>query len=214
MLKIKVKASSITNLTDARYFAAREVEWLGFPLGQAGSGIDPATVKAIMEWLDGVTFVGEFELSTASEIREVGSMVGMETVQVGMFTPVVDVQQLKGLTVVKEVIVEPSASETELADHLEMYAPHVEFFLLNFSKSGISWGDVQGGSPITISFLQATCEKYKVLLEMDCAAESIGAVLEKIQPEGLSFVGGEEEAVGVKSFDDLDELLDEITVEE
>ena len=77
MLKIKVKASSIANLTDARYFAARGVEWLGFPLGGGGDGLDLATVKAMSEWVDGVVFVGEFNLSTADEIRRVSSLLEM-----------------------------------------------------------------------------------------------------------------------------------------
>lgn len=214
MLKIKVKASSITNLTDARYFAAREVEWLGFPLGQAGSGLDPATVKAMAEWVDGVTCVGEFNLSTADEIKQVSEMVEMKTVQVGMFTPVVDVRQLEDLSVIKEVVVEPSTSEDELRDHLEAYAPHVQYFLLNFSKTGISWSDLNEGSPVSIPFLKKCCEEFPILLEVDAPASAVNDILEKVNPAGLSFVGGEEEAVGVKSFDDLDELLDEIEVEE
>ena len=212
MLKIKVKASSIANLTDARYFAARGVEWLGFPLGEGGNGLDLATVKAMSEWVDGVVFVGEFNLSTAEEIRRVSGLLEMETVQVGMFTPAVDVRQLEELTVIKEVVVEASTSESELCDHLELYAPHVQFFLLNFSKTGISWNDLKNGSPLSVSFLKNICEKYAVLLEVDCAASEVNEILETIQLVGLSFSGGEEEETGVKSFDELDALLDELEI--
>jgi len=50
MLKIKVKASQITNLTDARYFAAWEVEWLGFNFDEGSAHyIPPVEMKAIKE---------------------------------------------------------------------------------------------------------------------------------------------------------------------
>ena len=68
MLKVKVKAGSITNLTDARYFAAREAEWLSFPLGEGAGMIEPIKVKAIAEWVDGVKIVGEFNFSSPEEI--------------------------------------------------------------------------------------------------------------------------------------------------
>ena len=48
MLKTKVKASSITNLTDARYFAAWGVNWLGFDLRQGSDTyVQPQLVHAI-----------------------------------------------------------------------------------------------------------------------------------------------------------------------
>lgn len=214
MLKIKVKASSITNLTDARYFAAREVEWLGFPLGNGGDGLSPLFVKAMADWVDGVKIVGEFDLSTASEIKELSGQVEIDTVQVGMFTPLVDVRQLDGLSVIKEVVVEASTSADELSEHLSAFGPHVEFFLLNFSKTGLSWNDLKNGSPFPISFLQNICETYSILLEVDAPVNAINEILETVRPTGLSFAGGEEEKVGVKSFDDLDEMLDELEVPE
>ena len=100
MLKIKVKAGSITNLTDARYFAAREVEWLGFPIGSGEGLIEPAKVKAIAEWVDGVKIVGEFSFSTPAEIISLGQQIGLDAVQVGMFISQNDISELKGLTVI------------------------------------------------------------------------------------------------------------------
>lgn len=214
MLKTKVKASHITNLTDARYFAAREVEWLGFPLGSGGDAIDPMMVKAMAEWVDGVKIVGEFELSTANEINRLSELVGMGTVQVGMFTPMVDVQQLSGLTVIKEIVIDPSMSENELSGHLEMYAPHCAYFLLNFSKTGLTWQDLRSGSPFSFSFLEKICAANQILLEVDCQPSELDELRAALAPVGLSFSGGEEEKVGLKSFDELDELLDQLEITE
>lgn len=214
MLKTKVKASAVTNLTDARYFAAREVEWLGLPLGQgAESNVAPAAAKAFVEWVDGVKIVGEFGFSDAAEIQEMHEYLWFDAVQVGMFTPLEELMKLERLAIIKEVIFEKSASEKELAEHLSTYAARCDYFLLNFEKTGITWEDVKAGQPFSVEALRALCEKYQVILAMDFSPENLPEILTQINPHGLNLTGGEEEKVGFKSFDELDEILDELEVE-
>ena len=61
MYNPQIKASQITNLTDARYFAAWGVEWLGFGL-ESGQDyfVTTAQMAAIKEWVEGPKMVGEF----------------------------------------------------------------------------------------------------------------------------------------------------------
>ncbi len=114
MGKTKIKASGITNLTDARYFAAREVEWLGFKIGDDSSSISLMAAKAIVEWVDGVKIVGEFEFATANEILAAQAQMNFDAVQVGMFTPVGELEQLPDLTIIKEVIIERGTTAEEI----------------------------------------------------------------------------------------------------
>ena len=59
MLKLKIKANDITNLTDARYFAAKEATWLTFNfVEKTPTYIEPMTARAIFEWVEGVEIVG------------------------------------------------------------------------------------------------------------------------------------------------------------
>lgn len=54
-------AHKITNLTDARYFAALEVEWMSFALDPKDeSHISLEDLKAIWGWLDGPQLLGDF----------------------------------------------------------------------------------------------------------------------------------------------------------
>jgi phosphoribosylanthranilate isomerase len=212
MLKIKVKAGSITNLTDARYFAAREVEWLGFPIGTGEGMIEPVKVKAIAEWVDGVKIVGEFNFTIPEEIISLSQQVGFDAVQVGMFISLEDIAKLKELSVIKEVVAGIELSETELEDHLDAYANYCDFFLLNFSAVGHSWNDAEKGHPYTIDFLKNLCKKYSIILNLDCKKEEVARMINEINPYALGVSGGEEERVGVKSFDDLDEILDELEI--
>ena len=213
MLKIKVKAGSITNLTDARYFAAREVEWLSFPIGSGEGLIEAIKVRAIAEWVDGVKIVGEFNFAKPEEISSLSEQIGLHAVQVGMFISQEEIKQLKGLTIIKEVMASVHLSEKELEDHLDAYANEVDFFLLNFSAAGHNWQGIESGSPYPIDFLKNLCKKHLIILNLDCQKEEVHRMVNELEPFAIGINGGEEEKVGLKSFDDIDEILDELEIE-
>lgn len=213
MLKTKIKASAVNNLTDARYFAAREVEWLGFRFGDSPElSISPLAAKAISEWVDGVKIVGEFDFAIAEAIKEVNDLLHFDAVQVGMFTPVDELEKLQELAIFKEVVVEATTTEAEITAHFQTYAHCCTYFLLDFTKTGISWVALQAGSPLSIVFLQKLFAENKVILALDFQPEEAEQILECLQPLGLSLTGGEEEKVGLKSFEELDEILDSLEI--
>ena len=114
------KLLEITNLTDARYFAAWEVEWLGFNFDQGTEHyILPQNMKAIKEWVEGVKMVGEFSFATAEDINEAVELLELHTVQVGMFTEVPVLKKITAAPVIKEVVISPDVDEVSLKNHLE-----------------------------------------------------------------------------------------------
>ena len=213
MLKTKIKASAINNLTDARYFAAREVEWLGFRFGAGSeSSISPLAVRAIIEWVDGVKIVGEFDFAVADDIKEANDLLHFDAVQVGMFTSVSELENLPELSIIKEVVIEATTTEAEIKAHFQAFAHCCTYFLLDFTKAGINWGAVKAGNSLSIVFLQKLFAVFKVILALDFQPNETQHVLETLQPVGLSLTGGEEEKVGLKSFEELDEILDELEI--
>lgn len=52
-MKLPVIARQISHLTDARYFAALEVDYLTYDLGDSPHAIDEVTFSAITEWVEG-----------------------------------------------------------------------------------------------------------------------------------------------------------------
>ena len=68
--------------------------------------------------------------------------------------------------------------------------------------------------PFRWEFLQKTCAQYPIILDLECSHEEVEAVLSTLNPAGLNLTGDEEEKVGFKSFDELDEILDRLEVEE
>lgn len=211
MLKTKVKASSITNLTDARYFAAWEVEWLGFNLEAGTEGyIEPKNMKAIKEWVDGVKVVGEFNLPDLETVKSAIEVLEIEQVQVGQFT---DFNTLKSISellpIIQEVVVEKGDSLDSLRPIFDQNADLVQVFILNFDKNGIDWAFVQQN---LLQELKELIAEHPILLSLDFDENNIDTILEKLQPLGINVKGGEEEKVGYKSYDELDEIFEKIEV--
>ncbi|MFT4761059.1 MAG: phosphoribosylanthranilate isomerase [Paraglaciecola sp.] len=213
MLKTQVKASSITNLTDARYFAAWEVKWLGFNLdANAEDYIEPVKMKAMKEWVDGVEVVAEFGMQTASEIKQLATLLEIKTLQVGQFADVEMVKALSDFSIMKAIVIEMTTSESELLDQIQDFAPYCDHFLLDFDKNGLSWSELQSGSVLSVELVKTLCEKYSILIGINCPAVDLDDLLNELNPTGLNVKGGEEEQVGMKSFDELDEVFEVIEV--
>ncbi len=215
MLKTKVKASSVTNLTDARYFAAWEVEWLGFSFDHGSENHIPMEMmKAISEWVDGVKIVGEFALQSADEMRSAIDLLKLDGIQVGTLTELETLLELQSpVPVIKEIIIDAESTPDQLRETLEAFQPQVEAFLLNFDKNGITWESLRNGNPFSVASLQAIAQDFPLILSIDMPVNSLIEVMNLIPLYGLSFTGGEEEKVGFKSYDELDEIFEMLEVQ-
>jgi len=206
VLKIKVKANSITNLTDARYFAAREVTWMGFCLDPASDDyVAPQKVSAICGWLDSVKFVGEFPLTDAVEVLEMAEHLNLHAVQVHRFTEPDDLNELqRRIPVIQEVVLAADEDPGALLDWMNNRAGTVEAFLLDFGKNRIGWSENPGWQ----EWLKTACNNHPVILNMDFSTDALPEILNTLPLHGLAVHGGEEEKTGIKSFDELDSLLE------
>jgi len=209
MLKLRIKASQITNLTDARYFAARDVEWLGFNLDAGTENfIHPQNIKAIKEWLEGPKIVGEFGMQDSSEINAAIDFLDLDVVQVGMYADTSSLE-LKDAELIKEIVIESGTDYYELRTTLESGSANVGAFLLNYSKNNLSWSSIASKQ----NALKELCNRFKIILSIDFDIEQLNEILETLQIHGLNLTGGEEEKVGLKSYEELDEILDALEVE-
>jgi len=212
VLKTKVKASQISNLTDARYFAAWYSKWLGFCCDTSSPDyVTPELLHAIRDWVEGPQIVGEFGAQDAKYIREAVDFLKLDAVQVGFFYDQSKLEDLKDLTLIREVVIDPN-EVIDIPTMLEAMSPYVQCFILEFGKNNISWTAIQEGAiashALDVNTLKELCKKHSILLSINVKGEEVNKVLETIQPYGLNVFGGEEEKVGFKSFDELDEIFE------
>ena len=198
-----IKASCVTNLTDARYFAAKEVQYLGFNLEEGTpSYLDPMYMKAIREWVEGPKIVGEFLHASPAYAAEAAAFLGLDAIQLNAAGHLDELQQLAGVETILRV--DGSLESPVIEQIFHGGSAFVDCFLLDFS--GVSdWESVLLDQK---DWWNGLFELRPTLLQADFTASNLPALLDAFKLGGLSLIGGAEEQVGVKSFDELDEIFE------
>ncbi|MFK8102913.1 MAG: N-(5'-phosphoribosyl)anthranilate isomerase [Saprospiraceae bacterium] len=209
MLKTRIKSSQISNLTDARYFAAWGVEWLGFCFDPSSEDyLSIQAMNAIKAWIEGPKIIGEFGLQSTEEILGAIDLLALDGIQLGMHAELNQVKALQAHFMVKEVIIEKNTTFNALSQHILTFAPYVNMFLLNFDKNGISWELLQKDPNFDLEVLQAVCKAHTCILSIDFQPAAIDDLLTTLPIHGLNLKGGTEEKVGFKSYDELDDIFE------
>lgn len=219
MLAQPVKASSVTHLTDARYFSAWEVDYIGFDFGP--QGISATELAAMVEWIQGPQLIAELDAGWPMRLElDANTTDDLATLTVdgfqvdSIFGPENVLQYLKHLQrpIFLEVVVEGYADLTTIEDTLEEYRELVDHVVLNFKKGGIQWQDLKAGQPFSIEALSTLAASNNIWLEIDGALPKVMATTLP-QLKGFSVRGGSEEKVGLKDFDDLADFFEDLEVE-
>lgn len=207
---IQVKASGITHLTDARYFAAKGVTWMGYCLDPASDQfIPPAKMQAIREWVDGVLTVGEMGFASGDELLDAVATHRLDAIQVNMWVEPADLEPLQGRAdIFREVVVLRDSDPAGLQKEILRMNHLVNATVLSFAPHGITWADIREEKPFGPDALRQLCSESPVLLDIDVAPADMPELLAAVQPYGWVARGGEEERVGVKTYDDLDEIFE------
>lgn len=210
MLSAKIYAGPVTNLTDARYFAAWDVAWMSFNLSPDEDSFLPINqVQAIKEWVEGPDMVGEFNLHSAEEIQKLAVDLQLDGIKVGMNTGLETLLELDTeLPIFKEIIVAKETTCEQLETLLSDFAPKTSYFILNFAQAGWTYSDLQEATELNWAYLHKLSQHYPIIFNLGFGAEPILDLLENSEAAGIQVTGGAEEKVGYKSFDELDEIFE------
>lgn len=203
-----VKASRITNLTDARYFAAKEVQYLGFLLEEGAPGfLDPMYMKAIREWVAGPKITGEFRQAATGYVAEAAAFFQLDAVQIPAEKHAQHLRQLQDVEIILEI--DGRQPLSEIREICQETSPFVACFLLNFNEMPDWQAHLNARRGAWNEWLGA----HPVLLEADFNAAQLNTVFSAFPFAGISVAGGEEEATGIKSFDEIEEIFEALAQE-
>ena len=214
MLATKVLASGVTHLTDARYFAAWEVAYLAFPVGEGpGERISWDYVAALREWVEGPAIVAELPPAAdpALWLPLLGAHSFTTVLLPSPLAPAAAPLLAAGLEVIARVPVEGYQSAEDVAERLTAL-PEGALALLDFAAGGITYNDLAAGYPFGTDALESLLRKRDCLLEMAVPADVVKTFVETSAVHGLAVRGSSEEKVGYKSFDDLDDLFEALEI--
>lgn len=203
-------SASVANLSDARYFAAREVAWVGFCLDPFGDHyLPPAKVKEMAQWLEGPRIFASFGAQSPTEIMDAVAQLGLEAVSLGLFHDRAALLQLSPVPVFVEIVAENAGSLSEISQRCAELEGLAEGFIIDFSKNAVPWEKLL--EQHTWGSLQVLCQQYPIWIAADVSPQQVPHLINGLSPKGIVLRGGEEEKVGVKSFEELDEVFDALS---
>jgi len=188
---MKIFAKSINNLTDARYFAAMGVDFLGFELSpDHPQFVKKSFVKQVRDWVEGpqsIACAGGLDIShdLLKNIEE---------------------QAFDGMSLELFTSFDKNNAGSDFMLFKEIKAG-MDFDHSKYDYLIINLNEFDGPSSF-LSFVSAQqIPSEKIFLDGDFDSSILNSTL-KNKISGLVLRGGEEEKTGFKSFDELDEIFD------
>ncbi|MEM6771342.1 MAG: hypothetical protein AAF597_12235 [Bacteroidota bacterium] len=215
MLATKVLASGITHLTDARYFAAWEVEYLAFPVGEGVTeGISWEYFHALREWVEVPAIVAELGAiddaeAWAFKLKEERVNHALVRHPAPASAPATFAEA--GITMLLHVPVEGYQTVEDIAEALEE-AADAGAVVLDFEQGGITLADLEAGHPFGLPALDELLKTQPCFLQIGLGATNPIGFKDQHPLAGYAVRGSSEEKVGYKSFDDLDELFEGLEI--
>ncbi len=172
MLKRKVIAGPISNLTDARYFAAWMVDYISFDFFDDISKEEIEQYKEIIDWVEGPIILADIsKLSTISLIFELKEKLN-----------------IKGFI----------SKDIEVLNQLKSYSQYL------FLKTDRPNDD----NDFYLISTMEICEQYPERSFIDNQSLDTSKLVSISASIGLELIGGEEQEVGLKSFEELDSIFE------
>jgi phosphoribosylanthranilate isomerase len=203
---VSLKASKIRHLTDARYFSAKGASIMGFHLESGTTDfIRPDTVSAISEWVDGVEFCGEFTHSGTEQMLNLASLLNLEYLQIPHFFGRDQIGELRAFKVIRQIVIQSNSAFDEIKNTIEAETPMVAAFELNFTAAGL---DPFAFELLNPNQMNELLQLHQIFLYANFRTDSIANIKKLELLPGLTFSGTDEEKTGLKSFENIDRILD------
>ncbi len=184
-------ADKITNLTAARYFAARGASWLFFDQAL----ISVPQIHAIREWVEGPKVGLYLPLGVQDADRDLLENLGPDGIMIGHFGEAHYLPE--SVTVFKEWRLEPGDDQNTIAEWIADW-PQANHHLIRCEGRSIQ--DVQ----VDLEGLSENLRSLLILSINPQMLDDISGI------SGYCLIAPNEEVVGLLSFDAIDEAIDRI----
>lgn len=204
-LRTFVKVGAITNLSDARYCSGMYVDVLGFVLEESATNFVTSTqFQEITGWISGCALCAEF--ATADEETVVKSLqnypeiswIQHSDLDVLVCLEKNNLQKIWEIPLDQAVLLEDS-----VLDQLGRQNIHL---LISGGKS-----DLSEAEKISLTSISS---KINVLLGTGIVPDQVNSLTQELGLFGLALEGGEEIKPGLKDFDELAAILEELEWED
>lgn len=212
-LKTTVKVNGVNSLTDARFFSGAGAQLLGFNFDKNSSRyIATEDVFQIKEWLAFPEIVGEFNATqTIDQINNIVGKLKLDYAEVG---PQVEDSLLESVQcrVIKRIAIESLSEIDSLEARIQSFPDNVTDVILDFVTGGFLWNVIRLDES-NRNTLKELCSQFNVILSLNVSKDNAEEILDTLEPKGLEIHSGDEIKTGVRSFDDIADLMEELEAE-
>lgn len=198
-LKYFVKVGQLTNLSDARYCSAVQVNQIGFNVDEfSDNKISLVKIEEIIGWVNGIDIVGEFGDSSPTYINSMIDKGTFNYIQINYPNKIdgIDFNH-------KNVII--SINKDDLND-FEFY----KNFLLNYPN--VKFVIIPNINWLSKKLVKTFSGDYKILINPGNNFNITESELKKYSLHGLSLIGSDEIRPGYKDYDSISDIIDLIEI--
>ena len=212
-LQYKVKAGSITNLTDARYFNALGADWIGFNLDVLSeNSLALKDAKEIKNWL----FEPKIVIEAAShqdktELTYLANELYAEAVQVTLDHPIFQEDHFL-YPIILEISFEDISSVKFKRARNKIEA--VETIVIKVNREGFKWSTFKSRINSKVKAIERLKSNYTVLIDLPFQKDWFVEALAILNPHGVQISGSVEMKPGLSLVDVYDDLLEQINDED
>lgn len=193
---IPILAKSIDNLTDARYFASWQADWIALTAEREDQEIlDMSAIREIISWLDGSQLMLSFDKTPLEEAVWLTRESGLQALMI----PFQKMDKDTGLDIFMTIDMD---DPKRAAENIHQAFRQGNFVVL----SGGS--EIEGQLSFLHEVLPTPFLRKKSFLDLPLTGDMIHLIDETLPGVGFCLSGGMEERPGYKSFEDIDELVE------
>lgn len=205
--RTRIKICGITTLEDARFASGALADFLGFIfVPDTPRYVPPETAAEMIQWVEGPKCVGVFMNETPGKINAIALQCGLDMVQLhGEETP----EDCAAITlpVMKAFRIRPEMNTADLHAMMKPYERVADYFLLDAWHKDKAGGT---GERFNWEVIGDLTERYPIMLAGGLNPDNVRGAVEQVGPFGLDVSSGVEQSPGVKDFELIIDLMEEM----
>lgn len=203
-----LKFGELTNLSDARFAAGSQANFLGFSLDPDSENyIEHDDLNEILGWIEGVGLVGEFGKQDFEEIRDAIQQYKLDYVQLNETEHFFSLSKLKA-QIIQNLDLATFRDREELEYFIEDSYQNITYYMFSI------YNDEDLEAFLNDSDFKKRIKDFtddlNVILNLPFNAENIIDLTKEFKPFAINIYAGGEERPGYKDFDELIEMVESL----
>lgn len=203
----KIFLQQISDLHEARYAAAMEIDYIGFNFDPVlGTMLTIEEVLGIQEWITSIQKVGTFGQNTIEEIIPILDKISVDYAQINAWIPPPELTKLK-IPIIKKIPIVHDVSFEQLSFLIEPYKDIAQYFLLDGYNHNITWGSFEH-QPFEWKVIAKICQIYPCFVGFNLTADTCLEIVSQVKPFGIALHKGVRNDVQELDFDVIERIIE------